>query len=221
MKNILVIPALILAFATSFTTNVAAQETETPAFTEFIAQFPKAELPYTFGTEELKGQLEINTAAAKAKRLGWQHYQFLPELERSAEYSNMPVYPEPVAAFETKEYTAVLYNIARGTGKGAKTYTISLFDRAGNHIATNFVAGADAKTLTAATIAADLKAEVTEYQVNWTLDLLENGREGNSVKNLEAKAKQVIDLTIPGNPDQIDWSVKTTATDATSGIATK
>lgn len=220
MKNIILIPALLLAFASTFTTNLAAQETETPAFTEFIAQFPKAELPYTFTTEALKGQLEANTAT-KAKRLGWQHYQFLPELERSAEYSNMPVYPEPVAAFETKEYVAVLYNIARGTGKGTKTYTLSLFDHAGNHIATNFVAGADTKTLTATTIAADLKAEVAEYKVIWTLDLLENGREGNSVKNLEAKAKQVIDLTIPGNPDQIDWSVKTTTTDATSGIATK
>jgi hypothetical protein len=133
----------------------------------------------------------------------------------------MPVYPEPVASFETKEYIAVLYNIARGTGKGTKTYTLSLFDHAGNHIATNFVAGADTKNLTATTIATDLKAEVAEYKVIWTLDLLENGREGNSVKNLEVKAKQVIDLTIPGNPDQIDWSVKTTTTDATSGIATK
>lgn len=220
MKNIIVIPALILAFAALFTTGASAQENETPSFTEFIAQFPQAALPYTFGTEELKGQLTVNTTA-KAKRLGWQYYQFLPELERSAEYSNMPVYPEPVAAFETKEYVAVLYNIARGTGKGAKTYTLSLFDHTGNHIATNFVAGADAKTLTATTLTADLKAEVAEYKVIWTLDLLENGREGNSVKNLEAKADQVIDLTIPGNPDQIDWSVKTTATDATSGIATK
>lgn len=220
MKNIIVIPALILAFATSFTTSAVAQDNDTPSFTEFIAQFPQATLPYTFGTEEMKGQLEINTAA-KTKRLGWQYYQFLPELERSAEYSNMPVYPEPVAAFETKEYFAVLYNIARGTGKGTKTYTLSLFDRAGNHIATNYVAGADAKTLTATTITADLKAEATEYKVIWTLDLLENGREGNSVKNLEVKANQVIDLTIPGNPDQIDWSVKTTTTDITSGIATK
>lgn len=220
MKNIIVIPALILAFATSFTTNAVAQDNDTPSFTEFIAQFPQATLPYTFGTEEMKGQLEINTAA-KAKRLGWQYYQFLPELERSAEYSNMPVYPEPVASFETKEYFAVLYNIARGTGKGTKTYTLSLFDRAGNHIATNYVAGADAKALTATTITTDLKAEATEYKVIWTLDLLENGREGNSVKNLEVKANQVIDLTIPGNPDQIDWSVKTTTTDITSGIATK
>jgi hypothetical protein len=63
MKNIILIPALLLAFASTFTTNLVAQETETPAFMEFVAQFPKAELPYSFATEDLKGQLEANTAA--------------------------------------------------------------------------------------------------------------------------------------------------------------
>lgn len=218
MKNIILIPALLLAFVTSFSTNATAQESDSADFAQFLAQFPQASLPYTFTADELKAQAE-NKTATKTKRLGWQYYQFLPELERSAEYSNMPVYPEPVAAFETQDYYAVLYNIARGTGKGSKTYTLSLFDRAGNHIATNFVAGADTKTLTISTINTELKADVQEFKVIWTLDLLENGREGNSIKALEIKAQQVIDLTLPGNPDLIEWSVKTT--DTSSNIATK
>ncbi|HMX41051.1 MAG TPA: hypothetical protein PKD78_12010 [Saprospiraceae bacterium] len=220
MKNIILIPALLLAFVSGFSTNATAQDSDSADFAQFLAQFPQASLPYTFTADELKAQVESNTAT-KTKRLGWQYYQFLPELERSAEYSNMPVYPEPVAAFETQDYYAVLYNIARGTGKGAKTYTLSLFDRAGNHIATNFVAGADTKTLTTSTINTELKADVQEYKVIWTLDLLENGREGNSIKALETKAQQVIDLTLPGNPDLIEWSVKTSNTDTSSTIATK
>jgi hypothetical protein len=115
----------------------------------------------------------------------------------------------------------VLYNIARGTGKGTKTYTISIFDCNGNHIATNFVAGASTKSLTAATITANFQANVQEYKINWLNDILENGREGNSIKNLEPKVQQSIDLTLPGNPDEIDWSVKTTNTEEKNGIATK
>lgn len=221
MKNIIAIPVLIFAFTSIFSnTHLIAQDNDTPAFTEFVAQFPQASLPYSLSTETLQAQIEHNTAA-KAKRLGWQYYQFLPELERSAEFSNMPVYPEPVAAFETKEYVAVLYNIARGSVKGNKTFTISLFDHAGNHIATNFVAGADTKTITTATIDANFVAQVTAYKVIWTLDFLENGREGNSVKSLESSSTQSIDLTLPGNPDQIDWSVKTTTADKSNDIATK
>ena len=111
MKNIILIPALLLAFASSFTTTLTAQDSDHPSFTEFVAQFPKASLPYAITTEDLKSQLESKTTA-KAKRLDWQYYEYLPELERSAQFSNMPVYPEPVASFETQEYVAVLYNLS-------------------------------------------------------------------------------------------------------------
>ncbi len=187
MKNLAIIPAFILALALSLTSN--AQEIETPTFGEFIAQFPKTSLPYAFDAQVLAAK-----PAAKANRLDWQFYQFLPELEHSAQFSNMPVYPEPVAAFETKEYIAVLYNVARGAGKNSKNYTISVFDHAGNHIATNFVAGINNKALTIATINANLKAEVKAIPMH------EGGLDIN-----EAAAQQ-LDLTAPGNPDQLDWS---------------
>ena len=199
MKNLAIIPALF--FALAFSLTATAQEMEAPAFGDFLAQFPKASLPYAFDAQALAAK-----PAAKAKRLDWQFYQFLPELEHSAQFSNMPVYPEPVAAFETKEYVAVLYNVARGAGKNNKTYTISVFDHAGNHIATNFVAGANKQNLTVATIHANLKAEVK------TIPVSEGGLDNN-----EAAAHQ-LDLTTPGNPDQLDWTAISTKANNSSDL---
>lgn len=202
MKQFKLIPALLLALASFVTLN--AQDNN-PSFQDFVAQFPKATLPYTFSAQDLQAQLE-NRPAAKAARLGWEYYQFLPELERSASYSNMPVCPEPVAAFETKEFTAVLYNLARGFSRGTKSYSISVFSKDGQYIGTHFIAGVNAETLTTATINAALSAEVTEYKVNWQYNYSENGYIGNKVIGLNLVESTNIELTVPGNPDQIEWS---------------
>ena len=66
MKNSKLIPALLLALASFVTLN--AQDA-TPTFQDFLAQFPKASLPYTFNAEDLQGQLETRPAA-KVARLG-------------------------------------------------------------------------------------------------------------------------------------------------------
>lgn len=204
----ILIPALLLAIFSAFNLNAQSASNTTsnaPAFQDFLSQFPKATLPYTFSTDEMKAQVE-KPAATRAKRLAWEFYQFLPELERSAQYSNMPVYPEPVASFETDQYFAVLYNIARGIGKGVKTYSITVYDKQGNYIGTNFVAGYNSKSITAATIDASLQAKVTEFEVNWEMNYLENGAEGNRIIDLKTKGSQTLDLTAPGNPDQLEWS---------------
>lgn len=186
MKNLAIIPALLLALAV----NLTAQEVEIPTFAQFVAQFPQASLPYA-----LDAQAVMAKPTAKAARLDWQFYHFLPELERSAQSSNMPVYPEPVAAFETKENIAVLYNVARGTNRNpVSAYTISVFDRAGNHISTHFLAGTNGKSLTMATINAHLNAEIK------ALPVIEGGLE-----NQEPSVRQ-LDLLTPGNPDQMEWS---------------
>ncbi len=202
MKNSKLIPALLLALASIVTMN--AQDT-TPTFQEFLAQFPKASLPFTFNAEDLQGQLETRSAA-KVARLGWEFYQFLPELERSASYSNMPVCPEPVAAFETEEYTAVLYNVARGLSRGTKTYSISVFSKDGEYVGTHFVAGVNPETMTVATINETLNASVQQYKVNWEKNYRENGHIGNKVTGLTLVETLSVELTSSGNPDQIEWT---------------
>ena len=190
MKNLAIIPALLLTLAV----NLTAQEVENPTFAQFVAQFPQASLPYSLDAQALTAK-----PAAKAARLDWQFYQFLPELERTAQFSNMPVYPEPVAAFETKENIAVLYNVARGANRNNTTaYTISVFDRAGNHIATHFVAGSNSKSLTTATINAHLNAEIK------ALPIIEGG-----LDNQEPSVRQ-LNLLTPSSPDQMEWSAVST-----------
>lgn len=203
MKLTTAIPTILIALVSLFAINVNAQDNTT--FQEFLAQFPAASLPYNFSTEELQSQLQ-NRTAAKAKRLGWEFYQFLPELERSAQFSSMPVYPEPVAKFETEENIAVLYNIARGLSRGTKTYSISIFDKQGNYIGTHFVAGVNPNALTVATIAENLNADVKEYKLNWANDFSTFGAQGNQVLNIELTESQTLDLVAPGNPDQIEWT---------------
>lgn len=203
MKKTTAIPTILLALVSLFAINAKAQDTTT--FQDFLAQFPTATLPYTFSTEELQSQLQTRTVA-KAKRLGWEFYQFLPELERSAQFSSMPVYPEPVAKFETENNVAVLYNIARGLSRGTKTYSITIFDKKGNYIGTHFVAGVNPNTLTVATIAENLNADVKEYKVNWANDFNTFGVKDNQVINLELTASQTLDLVAPGNPDQVEWT---------------
>ena len=210
MKNLKLIPALLLALASIV--NLNAQDA-TPTFQDFLAQFPKATLPYTFSAQDLQGQLETRPAA-KAARLGWDFYQFLPELERSASFSNMPVCPEPVATFETKEYTAVLYNIARGFNRGRKTYSISVFSKQGEYLGTHFVAGVNPETLTVATIDETLNANVNEYKVNWENNYRENGHIGNKVTGLTLVETATVTLTTSGNPDQIEWTSRGNNTSA-------
>ncbi len=207
MKKTTAIPTILLTIASIFAFNANAQDA--PTFQDFLAQFPAATLPYNFSAQELQGQLE-NRTAAKAKRMDWGFYQFLPELERSAQFSSMAVHPEPVAKFETENNIAVLYNIARGLNRGTKTYTISVFDKKGNYIGSHFVAGVNPNTLTVATIDENLNADVKEYKINWASDFREVGLQGNQVTGLTLTDIQTLELTTPGNPDQIEWTSRAT-----------
>ncbi|MCW5925011.1 MAG: hypothetical protein KIS77_22005 [Saprospiraceae bacterium] len=215
MKKNAAIPTILLALASLFAFQVKAQDA--PTFQDFLAQFPAAELPYSFNAEELQGQLQ-NNAAAKAKRLGWEYYEFLPELERSAQFSSMPVYPEPVAKFETENNIAVLYNIARGLSRGTKTYSITIFDKEGQYVGTHYVAGVNPNSLTVATIAENLSADVKEYKVNWANDFRTFGAQDNQI-SLNLTDFQTIDLVAPGNPDQIEWSSRTAPQDTSADLA--
>ena len=227
MKSIFLIPVFFFTFASLFAGTADTVNTSTngnpdePTFQDFLAQFPKATLPYTFNADDLQAQMEKRATAPKAKRLAWEYYQFLPMLEESARFSRMPVYPEPVAAFETKDYYAVLYNTGRGYTKNVKSYHIAVFDKAGNHLATHFVAGVNANTLTAATIDETLHAKVQAFQVNWAKDLQENGIDGNTILSLTPAGKQIIELTTGGMVEQVNWAYKPTSLTTSATADTK
>lgn len=173
MKNVI---AFFAFFAFALSLNAQA-----PSFESFAGQFKKAALPFSICQEDMQSR-------NKAERLSWEYYQFLPELERSAQFHNMPVHPEPVAVLETENNYAFVCNLARGLGKN-KSYCVVVYDRFGNYIATNFVAGSTATTLTTVTIDTELMAHVEQLDRATML-----------------QGSQVIDLTAPGNPDQLDWS---------------
>lgn len=201
MKNIKLIPALLLALASII--NLNAQDSK-PTFQDFLAQFPKAELPYTFSAENLQAQLEAR-ANNNVARLDWDYYEFLPELERSAAFSSMPVHPEPVAAFETENYSAVVYNLARGLARGKKTYSITVFTNVGEYIGTHFIAGINPERLTSASIDENLKATVVEYSISWKQNYRDNGPIGNVITGVTMIENTEFELTTAGNPDQIEW----------------
>lgn len=204
MRNLKVIPAIFLVLL-----SIATLHPQEPTFQDFLDQFPAATLPYTFDATKLQDQIETRSIG-KVKRLGWEFYQFLPELERSAQFSSKPVHPEPVAVFETDEFYAVLYNVARGLTRGTKTYSISVFEKDGAYIGTHFVAGVNAQNLTVATIDEHLKASVLEYQISWENEFRYNGAPNNKVNNLILKDSQEFELTTPGNPDPVEWTARST-----------
>jgi hypothetical protein len=213
MKKATAIPTILLTLASLFAFNANAQDA--PTFQDFLTQFPAATLPYSFSTEDLQGQLQ-NATATKSAKLGWEYYSFLPELERSAQFSSMPVAPEPVAKFETENNIAVLYNIARGLNRGTKTYSITVFDKKGTYIGTHFVAGVNPQTLTAATINENLTADVKEYKVNWAKEYCTFGATDNRVTGVELTEAQTLDLVAAGNPDEIEWANQTSPRDTTA-----
>jgi hypothetical protein len=197
---------LILLFAAAalfFTTAPAPAQTVN--FDQFLQQFPAATLPFRISTETLQAEL-TNKETTKATRLDWAYFEFLPELESSAQFSRMPVYPEPVARFETKSFHAVLYNLARGLSKGSKYYTISVFDKEGNHIGTHYIGGVTGKQLNAFTINEELLATVNGFDVIWKANVNEAGFEGNNILNLTPKSNQSIKLNTPGNPNELGFN---------------
>lgn len=212
MKNTKLIPALLLALASII--NLNAQEAR-PSFESFVAQFPSATLPFSINAQDLQNQLE-SRSASKTARLGWEYYDYLPELERSAAYSSMPVHPQPIAAFHTEKYTAVLYNLARGLARGNRSYSISVYTNDGHYVGTHFIAGVSPDSLTAVTIDEELNADVHEYKIAWALDYRENGPIGNQISSVNLTGTGKFTLLTAGNPDQLVLSNMTASNSSAS-----
>jgi hypothetical protein len=200
MKNVIIfIAAILVSVATT------AQDT---TFQGFLQQFPKATLPFTLGAEELQGQLEsraAKTPVAKATRLAWDYYAFLPTLEANATENRMPVYPEPVAMLETATHYAVIFNTGRNFARQYKTYNIAVFDKCGNYIQTRTIAGVNPTALATATINANLEVTINEYSVNWSKDYITNGIEGNQIIGISPVATRTVKATTAAKEAKEDW----------------
>ncbi len=206
MKSIFLIPVLFFTLFMSAAYAGAPMHGEEPTFQEFLAQFPKASLPYRFDAQQLQEALLSSTGRSNARLLDWEYYSFLPMLEEIARINHMPVHPEPIAAFETEQFYAVLYNTGRLYTKNVKSYHISVFDKAGNHLATHFVAGANAETITEATITENLIADIQTYQVNWAKTYQKGANDGNTVVGLTPAGRQTISLLSGNTLEQVQWA---------------
>jgi hypothetical protein len=199
---------VIITFATVFFTAATALAQDTATFAGFLAQFPKATLPYTLGEEDLRTQLEnraANQPVAKAKRLAWEYYDFLPSLEADARDNRMPVYPEPIAAFENENYHAVVFNTGRNFARQYKTYNIAVFTKTGELVATRTIAGVNPTALASATIDANLNVIIKEYSVNWAKDYSAHGLEGNTIVNLILNTTRSINAATAAKNTNEDW----------------
>lgn len=186
---------------------LVASNAQNATFEEFLRQFPKANLPYALGEEELRGQLEsraANQPVAKTKRLGWEFYDFLPALEEDARENRMPVYPEPVAALENATHYAVIYNTGRNFARQYKTYNIAVFDKAGNFVATRCIGGVNPTALASATIDENLQVTIKEYNVNWAKDYSTHGIEGNSILGITPVSTRTVKATAAKTEGE-DW----------------
>ncbi len=209
-----------IVFATCFIALATSAQAVT--FESFLKQFPKATLPFTLGEDVLRGQLEQRAASLpleKAKPLAWEFYEFIPTLEDDARENRMPVYPEPVAAFETEQYHAVIYNTGRVFARQYKTYNIAVFDKSGKFVATRSIAGVNPTALATATIDTNLNVTIKEYSVNWAKDYLTNGIEGNNITGLIEVGTRTVDAKVANKATGDDWKNQPVKPGKSSGAA--
>jgi hypothetical protein len=202
-----------IVFAVLTTCFVANASAQTATFQDFLKQFPSVSLPYVVQAQDLQSHLEqrmSNAPIAKAKRLPWEYYEFLPDLEENARASRMPVYPEPIARFETETYHAVLYNTGRSLARQYKTYNIAVFSKDGKYIASRCIGGVNPTALAAISISADLQVTISEYKIQWKNDITENGFDNNSIIGLAPMSVRTVDATTSIREGE-QWNFEPTA----------
>lgn len=193
-----VIRFTLLAVASFILQTASAQTAADPAaFEQFLQQFPKAQLPCVIGTTELSAQLEQRAqgvAPVKASFLSADSYDFLPDLERSAETTQIPAHPQPVARFETATHHAVVYNVSRSAAKQYRALYVAVYDKQGNYVSTTLVAGVNPNALVSAVIDEQLHVKIQEFRVEWAKDP-KAGIVGNQLTGLTPMNTQGFDLT--------------------------
>ncbi len=193
MKKSIIIQTLIACLSVANLNPAIAQEV---SFEEFLQQFPKTALPFSLSERDV---LSSSQQSVESARLDWAFFEFLPELEASAQFSRMVVYPEPVARFEAGKNHAVLYNLARGLHRNSKYYTLSVYDQYGTHLGTHYVGGMQGTRLHAFTIQENFKAIVRIFEGPGH----DNQSIQPSIQSLRSAGQQMIELLAPGNANSL------------------
>jgi hypothetical protein len=177
-------------FFFAFIFRIFSANAQESTFQDFLNQFPSLSLPYGIDAHTIQ-----KTAGQKTKPLDWEYYKFLPVLESSAQFFGRPVCPQPVAQFETENNYVILYNLAIGRNQNQTHYVVSVFTKEGQHIATNFIGGANynENEVVSFLISDKLQAICSLFYVE------EN--------KLKAQDLQMVDL-VQGNHNELFWEVR-------------
>jgi hypothetical protein len=188
-------------------------------FKKFLKQFDKTPLPFVLSASDLQAQLagamekETTTATKKNKSLRLDDPSgFLP-FDPHERMSRMPTYYAPVAQLAAADHIAVVYTSFRGFSRSYKTYTLIVFDKAGNFISRNRIAETTPEFLTEATVDAGLRAIVQTYRIH--RDTADEYDASDTISSLTLETSKEIDLTAPTEIEEDFWRkpVKKPATD--------
>lgn len=207
-KTIISLAALLAATALLFSSF--SRKTTQPVvlggatFEDFLKQFPARTLPYALDEKTLQARLELeivrqtdpeNYVAPTRQRLSWEYYKFLPYLKESSMFSRNPITAEPVAAFKTDQYHAVIYVTGRGFSRNYGEYFVTVFNHKGKHIATNAIGSVYPTTLISFDLDKNLWVTTKTWQVNWENNYDEHGLEGNKITSLALLETKSLDAT--------------------------
>ena len=187
-------------------------------FKNFLNQFDKMPLPFVLAAADLQTQMaktlenkSKTSSKAKSPRLD-DPDGFLP-FDPHERMSRMPTYYEPVAQLAAAEHIAVIYTSFRGFSRPYKTYTLVVFDKAGNFISRNRIAETSPDFLTAATVDTSLRAIIQTYRIN--RETADDFDALDTISSLTLETSSEIDLTAPTEKEEDFWRkpVKKTAPD--------
>ena len=209
MKKTIIFLAAVLAAAALFFSSFSKRATQPlvvgdATFQDFLKQFPAQSLPFALDEKTLQARLELevtrynnpdNYVAPKRQRLSWEYFKFLPDLREASRFSRNPLTAEPVAAFQTEQYHAVIYLSGRGFSRNYGTYRVSVFDKKGKHIATNMAGSVSPSTLVSFKLDKNLGLTSQSWQVNWEKSYEEHGMEGNKIASLALLETTSLDAT--------------------------
>jgi hypothetical protein len=170
----------VALFTVAHFAAVAQSTGSAVTFQEFIAQFPKASLPYTMTEQSLHAELAQGGSPMKS-RLDVRYFDFLPTLADMASRDNTPVSAQPIAAFETETHFAVLFNTGRKFARQFKTYHLTVFDKQGNYVASRCIGGVNSTNMAAFDIDTDLLVTVRTYRLDWLKNVHTQGIQENTL----------------------------------------
>jgi len=209
MKKTIIFLAAALAATALFFSSFSKRATQPlvvgdATFQDFLKQFPSEKLPFALDEKMLQARLELevtrynnpdNYSAPKRQRLSWEYFKFLPDLREASRFSRNPLTAEPVAAFQTEQFHAVIYLAGRGFSRNYGTYHVSVFDKKGKHIATNVAGSVSPNTLGSFKLEKNLALISQSWQVNWEKDYGKHGMEDNKIVSLISLETTSLDAT--------------------------